>query len=161
MSESETIGMLEPAMAVISTEMYEALPVNRRENFGGRQFAEARLPGERETAPPFRGVPSMIGSLRVEVPWLFRSRNNLGQPDGGEVVAKRKGVVARRGVKEAWSKGASRRTRTGYEAYGSGRVGQRRRSPNPSKVPDVNPAVVRRHMSNLHRQICGLSRTPD
>ena len=30
------------------------------------------------------------------------------QPDGGEELAKRKGVVARRGLKEAWSKGASR-----------------------------------------------------
>ena len=36
---------------------------------------------------------------------------------------KRKGVVARRGLKEAWNKGASRWTRTGYEAYGVGRVG--------------------------------------
>ena len=30
------------------------------------------------------------------------------QPDGGEELAKRKGVVVRRGLKEAWSKGASR-----------------------------------------------------
>src|ERR1035438_5552185 len=37
-------------------------------------------------------------------------------PDGGEVIAKRKGVVARRGLKAAWSKDASRWTRTGYEA---------------------------------------------
>ena len=36
---------------------------------------------------------------------------------------KRKGVVARRGLKEACSKGASRWTRTGYEAYGVGRAG--------------------------------------
>jgi hypothetical protein len=40
------------------------------------------------------------------------------------VIAKRKGVVARRGLKEAWSKDASRWTRTGYEAYGAGRAGQ-------------------------------------
>jgi hypothetical protein len=39
------------------------------------------------------------------------------------VIAKRKGVVARRGLKEAWSKRTSRCTRTGYEAYGAGRVG--------------------------------------
>ena len=44
-------------------------------------------------------------------------------PDGGEVIVKRKGVVARRGLKEAWSKRASRCTRTGFEAYGAGRVG--------------------------------------
>jgi hypothetical protein len=35
---------------------------------------------------------------------------------------KRKGVVARRGLKEAWSKHASRWTRTGFEAYGAGRI---------------------------------------
>jgi hypothetical protein len=45
------------------------------------------------------------------------------------VIAKRKGVVARRGLKEAWSKDASRWTRTGYEAYGAGRAGKRQRSP--------------------------------
>ena len=45
-------------------------------------------------------------------------------PDGGEVIAKRKGVVVRRSLKEAWSKGASRWTRTGYEAYGAGRAGK-------------------------------------
>jgi hypothetical protein len=40
------------------------------------------------------------------------------------VIAKRKGVVVRRGLKEARSKGASRCTRTGFEAYGAGRVGK-------------------------------------
>jgi len=35
------------------------------------------------------------------------------QPDGGEGLAKRKGVVARRGLKEAWSKAAARWTKTG------------------------------------------------
>jgi hypothetical protein len=39
------------------------------------------------------------------------------------VIAKRKGVVARRGLKEAWSKRTSRCTRTRFEAYGAGRVG--------------------------------------
>jgi hypothetical protein len=34
------------------------------------------------------------------------------------VIAKRKGVVARRGLKEAWSKRTSRCTRTRFEAYG-------------------------------------------
>ncbi len=61
------------------------------------------------------GVPSMFNSLRVTV--LFR------QPDEGEALAKRRGVFASWGLKEAWSKGASRWTRTGYEAYGAGRVG--------------------------------------
>ena len=34
------------------------------------------------------------------------------------MIAKRKGVVARRGLKEAWSKDASRWTKTGYKADG-------------------------------------------
>jgi hypothetical protein len=56
----------------------------------------------------------MNDSLEVKV--LFTSR-------WGEVIAKRKGVIARWGLKEAWSKDASRWTRTGYEAYGTGRAG--------------------------------------
>ena len=40
------------------------------------------------------------------------------------MIAKRKGVVARRGLKEAWSKDASRWTKTGHEACGAGRAGQ-------------------------------------
>ena len=39
------------------------------------------------------------------------------------MLAKGKGVVARRGLKEAWSKAATRWTRTGYEAVTLGRVG--------------------------------------
>ncbi len=39
------------------------------------------------------------------------------------MIAKRKGVVARRGLKEAWSKRTSRCIRTGSEAYGAGRAG--------------------------------------
>ena len=39
------------------------------------------------------------------------------------MIVKRKGVVARRGLKEAWIKGTSRCTRTGSEAYGAGRAG--------------------------------------
>jgi hypothetical protein len=45
------------------------------------------------------------------------------QPDGGEGLAKRKGVVVRRGLKEAWSKAVTGRTETGYEAGLAGRVG--------------------------------------
>jgi len=59
-------------------------------------------------------TPCMNDSLEVKV--LFTSR-------WGEVIAKRKGVIARWGLKEAWSKDASRWTRTGYEAYGIGRAG--------------------------------------
>jgi hypothetical protein len=39
------------------------------------------------------------------------------------VIAKRKGVPATEGLKEAWSKSTSRCTRTGFEAYGVGRAG--------------------------------------
>ncbi len=39
------------------------------------------------------------------------------------MIAKRKGVNARWGVEEAWSKDTGRGTRTGSEAYGGGRVG--------------------------------------
>jgi hypothetical protein len=39
------------------------------------------------------------------------------------VIAKRKGVVVRRGLKEARSKRTSRCIRTGCEANGAGRVG--------------------------------------
>jgi hypothetical protein len=59
-------------------------------------------------------VPSMFDNSEVKVPL---------QPDRGEVVAKRKGVVARRGLEEAWSKRTSRCTRTGSEAYGAARAG--------------------------------------
>jgi len=52
-------------------------------------------------------VPSIIDSLEVKVSI---------QPDGRR-IAKRKGVIARWGLKEAWSKAAARWTRTDNEAY--------------------------------------------
>ena len=58
------------------------------------------------------------------------------------MIAKRKGVIARWGLKEAWSKDASRWTRTGYEAYGAGRAGKRSRSPPPSRALVVNSAAT-------------------
>jgi hypothetical protein len=74
---------------------------------------------------------------------------------------KRKGVAARRGLKEAWNKHASRWTRTGFEAYGAGRASKGSRSPHPSKALVVNPAVVRGRRSNLPREICCMSRNRD
>jgi predicted metal-binding protein len=53
--------------------------------------------------------------------WRWKSST---QPDGGEGLAKRKGVTGRWGLKEAWSKRASRWTKTGYEAYCVGRAGK-------------------------------------
>ena len=46
----------------------------------------------------------------------------LSSPMAVKGLAKRKGVVARRGLKEAWSKAATRWSRTGYEAYPAGRT---------------------------------------
>src|SRR3954447_6653952 len=80
------------------------------------------------------------------------------QPDGGEVLAKRKGVAARRGLKEAWSKTATRRTETGYQAVQVGRADNLPRSPHPSRAWGVDPAGVRRRRSNLPREICAGSR---
>ena len=48
--------------------------------------------------------------------------------------AKRKGVAARRGLKEAWSEAATRRTETGYEAARVGRADDLPRSPHPSRA---------------------------
>ena len=76
----------------------------------------------------------MTDSLEVQV---------LYPADGGEGLAKRKGVVARRGLKEARSKAVTRWTRTGYEAYPAGRASAKSRSPQPSRAGVVNPAGVR------------------
>jgi hypothetical protein len=43
-------------------------------------------------------VPGTFDSLRVKVP---------SQPDGGEGLAKHKGITARRCLKEVWSKTAT------------------------------------------------------
>jgi hypothetical protein len=50
------------------------------------------------------GVPSMTTA------WRWKSSI---QPDDGEGLAKRKGVIARWGLKTAWSKAAARWTNTG------------------------------------------------
>ena len=77
------------------------------------------------------------------------------------MLAKRKGVVARRRLKEAWSKATTRRTETGYEAERSGRASGGSRSPLPSRGRTVDPAGVWRKRSNLPREICGVSRQRD
>ena len=53
-----------------------------------------------------------------------RERKSPLQPGGGEVVAKRKDVTVKLGLKEAWSKRTSQYTRTGSKAYGAGRTGK-------------------------------------
>ena len=62
------------------------------------------------------------------------------------MIAKRRGVPATEGLKEARSKGASRCTKTGSEAYGVGQAGNGLRSPYPSKALVVNPAAARRQL---------------
>ena len=59
------------------------------------------------------------------------------------MVAKGKGVAVRRGLKEAWSKAATRWTRTGYEAV-TARTSRREATKSIStKGLAVNPAGVR------------------
>ena len=66
------------------------------------------------------------------------------------MIAKRKGRVARRGLKEARSKPASRWTRTRFEAYGAGRASKGSQSPHPSKALAV--------LMGLHSQAAALRR---
>lgn len=68
------------------------------------------------------------------------------------MLAKRKGVTARWGLKEAWSKPVARRTETGYEAAQAGRATIVSRSPHPSRVWVVYPAGVRGRRSGLPRE---------
>jgi hypothetical protein len=97
-------------------------------------------------------APSMSGSLEVEV--LYP------QPDGGEGLAKCKGGVARRCLKEARSKPATGRTETGSEAVRTGRAGKRQRSPFPSTDRGVNPAGGRGRRSSLPRETGTVSGIP-
>ncbi len=60
------------------------------------------------------GAPSMARDLEVRVLCVSRPQRAL---------AKRKGVTARGGLEEAWSKLASRRTGTGYKAWWLGASG--------------------------------------
>ena len=68
-------------------------------------------------------LATLRNKLRSSDVWVERppATAALIQPDGGEVRAKRKGGTARDRLKEAWSKIATRRTETGYEA-GHGRT---------------------------------------
>ena len=74
----------------------------------------------RASARPAAGQTALVRRTCLAA-WRCKSST---QPDGGEELAKRKGVAARRGLKEAWSKCTSRWTRTGYEARPRGPVGQ-------------------------------------
>jgi hypothetical protein len=88
----------------------------------------------------FFSVPSMIDSFEVK---------SSIQPDGGEGLAKRKGVVARRGLKEAWSKVAAPDTRPTR----SDERADDREVHGHQGLGVVNPAGVRRRRSVLPREI--------
>lgn len=70
---------------------------------------------------------------------------------------KRKGAIARWGLKEAWIETATRRTGTGYEAASTGTSGQRIAKSPSIEGQAVNPAGVRRRWSNLPREVCIVS----
>src|ERR687893_5244 len=120
------------------------------------RLAEA---GRSETSswsfPPRSGL---VVCRACSIAWGCKSP---AQPDGGEVRAKRKGVAARRGLKEAWSETATRRTETGYEAARVGRADDLPRSPYPSTARVVDPAGARRRRSNLPGEVCAGSRRRD
>src|ERR1039458_1615829 len=111
-----------------------------------RQYLQVRKEEEvaRSSAQGIRGVRSG-GRLSFVCRACLTALGckSPSHPDGGEVIAKRQGIVVRRGLKAAGSKDASRWTRTGYEAYGAGRAGKGSRSPYPSRALVVNSAVAR------------------
>lgn len=88
--------------------------------------------------------------------WKFSS-----QLAGGEVIAKRNGVAARRGLKEAWRNRTCRFTGTGSAADGAGPAGTGSRSPYPSRALVVYSAVACGSRSALAWEICPLSRNHD
>ena len=60
--------------------------------------------GVQPTDEPTGWKPVLVVCRACSTAWGCKSPT---QPDGGEVLAKRKGVAARRGLKEAWSKTAT------------------------------------------------------
>lgn len=59
------------------------------------------------------------------------------------MLAKRKGVVARRGLKEAWMQSRDLTNRNRIQAAQVGRAVNDSRSPYPSRASAVDPAGVR------------------
>lgn len=69
----------------------------------------------------------------------------------------RKGVAARRGLKEAGSDSRGLMDKNRIEAFVVGRAGAWPRSPYPSRAAGVDSAGVRRRRSNLPREVSGVS----
>ena len=76
-----------------------------------------------------------------------------GRIEDFEPLGKGKGVAARRGLKEAWNKPASRRTETSSEACALWRAGTRQRSPIDPGA-GVNGAVVQGKLTFLSGEAC-------
>lgn len=70
--------------------------------------------------------------------------------------ANRKGVVVRRGLKEAGSDSRGSMNKNRIEAFVVGRAGAWPRSPYPSRAAGVDSACVRRRRSNLPREVSGV-----
>jgi hypothetical protein len=80
--------------------------------------SEPRATGRPQPILP--GLLSLCASMIDSLEW----KSSI-QSDGGEGLAKRKGVIARWGLKEAWSKAAARWTRTGSRGL-PGRTSEQR-----------------------------------
>src|SRR6267378_4996796 len=93
--------------------------------------------------PPPEAARSVLCVGHVRQFWGCKSPV---QPDGGEALAKRKGRTARDCLKEAWSKVATRRTETGYEAALVGRAGRMSQSPYPSRARTAGNGPVLREI---------------
>ena len=65
----------------------------------------------------------------------------------------------RRRPKEVWSKAATRRTETGYEAALAGRACHFSRSPDPSRAKAVDPAEAAAKAIELTWETCVSSRS--
>jgi hypothetical protein len=128
-----------------SPEWADATRIVRRHPTCGRS---ARPPNRAELieCEPAAETP---GAMRLRAflcaeherpPWRWKSST---QPDGGEGLAKRKGVIARCRLKEAWSKTAARWTRSRQTSRPGGcqsRTRSRRRDPT-SFVIAIKPAL--------------------
>src|SRR3954453_21431800 len=124
------------------------VPTNPRQS-----AARKRCPGGRAAALAQAGAQRPV-CWACPAAWGCKSPV---QPDGGEARAKRKGGTARNRLKEAWSKIATRRTETGYEAGLVGRAGRKSQSPYPSRARTVHPAGVRGRLRGLPQEICTVS----
>jgi hypothetical protein len=65
------------------------------------------------------------------------------------VIAKRKGVAVRRGLKEAWTKNASQCTRTGSEMCALGERANVNQSPRSSQIETFLGRQISRYLRSF------------